>query len=158
MESQILQKVKLVGHIGRDKLNRLKYAVVDENSGRYACTYWKLLERLGNYSLMSFKLDTGRTHQIRVHLASKKLPIVGDKSYNPSSNISKNTSQKLTNIIRNFPRQALHAKFLSFECPETKKQISYEAAIPEDINNLILDIKNIPKYIRKTCFLTCKII
>ena len=67
---------KIVGHIGRDKHNRLKYDVVDENSGRYACTYWKLLERLGNYSLMSFKLDTGRTHQIRVHCAHINLSLI----------------------------------------------------------------------------------
>ena len=71
---------KIITHIGRDKINRLKYAVVDENSGRYACTYWKLLERLGNYSLMSFKLDTGRTHQIRVHCAHINHPILGDPS------------------------------------------------------------------------------
>jgi len=72
---------QIVGHIGRDKLNRLKYKVVAENSGRYACTYWKLEERFGNYSLMSFKLDTGRTHQIRVHCAHINHPIVGDPLY-----------------------------------------------------------------------------
>ena len=71
---------QIVGNIGRDRLNRLKYKVVEETSGRYACTYWKLEERFGNYSLMSFKLDTGRTHQIRVHCAHINHPIVGDLS------------------------------------------------------------------------------
>jgi len=72
---------QIVGHIGRDRLNRLKYKVVEETSGRYACTYWKLKERLGNYSLMSFKLDTGRTHQIRVHCSHINHQIVGDPLY-----------------------------------------------------------------------------
>ena len=79
---------KIVGNIGRDKKNRLKYAVVDENSGRYACTYWKLLERFGNYSLISFKLDTGRTHQIRVHCAHINHPIVGDPLYGRCKTVS----------------------------------------------------------------------
>ena len=109
--------------------------------GKEARTFIKLNERINNYSVLDVSIETGRTHQIRVHLSSKKLPIVGDKTYDPAKSVAKESSPELVEIIRSFPRQALHAKLLSFECPVTKKQISYEAAIPKDINNLILDIK-----------------
>ena len=125
--------------IGRDKFNRTKMSI--RADGKEARTYIKLNERMNNYSVLDVSIETGRTHQIRVHLSSKKLPIIGDKTYDPSRSIAKESSLKLAHIIRSFPRQALHARFLSFECPETKKQISFEASIPADIANLILDIK-----------------
>jgi 23S rRNA pseudouridine1911/1915/1917 synthase len=125
--------------IGRDKFNRTKMSI--RIDGKEAKTFIKLNERINNYSVLDVSIETGRTHQIRVHLSSKKLPIIGDKIYDPAKSVAKESSSELVKIIRSFPRQALHAKFLSFECPKTKKQISYEAAIPEDINNLILDIK-----------------
>ena len=125
--------------IGRDKFNRTKMSI--RADGKEARTYIKLNERVNNYSVLDVSIETGRTHQIRVHLSSKKLPIIGDKTYDPSRSIAKESSPELVRIIRSFPRQALHARFLSFECPETKKQISFEASIPADITNLILDIK-----------------
>ncbi|MFL2671455.1 MAG: RluA family pseudouridine synthase, partial [Prochlorococcaceae cyanobacterium] len=68
----------IVGAIGRHPVDRKKYAVVSSDNGRYACTHWSLQERLGDYSLLRFKLDTGRTHQIRVHCAHRNHPVVGD--------------------------------------------------------------------------------
>ena len=125
--------------IGRDKFNRTKMSI--RADGKEARTYIRLNERMNNYSVLDVSIETGRTHQIRVHLSSKKLPIIGDKTYDPSRSIAKESSPELAHIIRSFPRQALHARLLSFECPETKKQISFEASIPEDMANLILDIK-----------------
>ena len=125
--------------IGRDKFNRTKMSV--RADGKEARTYIKLNERMNNYSALDVSIETGRTHQIRVHLSSKKLPIIGDKTYDPSRSIAKESSPELVHIIRSFPRQALHARLLSFECPVTKKQISFKASIPADIANLILDIK-----------------
>ena len=125
--------------IGRDKFNRTKMSI--RADGKEARTFIKLNEKINNYSVLDVSIETGRTHQIRVHLSSKKLPIVGDKTYDPAKSVAKESSPELVEIIRSFPRQALHAKLLSFECPETKQQISYEADIPKDINNLILDIK-----------------
>ena len=125
--------------IGRDKFNRTKMSI--RADGKEARTYIKLKEKIHNYSVLDISIETGRTHQIRVHLSSKKLPIIGDKIYDPAKSIAKESSSKLVQIIRSFPRQALHAKFLSFECPKTKKQISFEAPIPKDIDNLISDIK-----------------
>ena len=125
--------------IGRDKFNRTKMSI--RLDGKEAKTFVKLKEKINNYSILDISIETGRTHQIRVHLSSKKLPIVGDKIYDPAKSISKGSSKELIQIIRSFPRQALHARLLSFECPETQKQISFEAPIPQDMINLILDIK-----------------
>ena len=91
--------------------------------------------------MLDVSIKTGRTHQIRVHLASKKLPIIGDKTYNPSGNIAKNTPKELIDLIRNFPRQALHSSKLSFVDPETHEDISFDAPIPQDIKNLISQLK-----------------
>jgi 23S rRNA pseudouridine1911/1915/1917 synthase len=125
--------------IGRDKFNRTKMSI--RSDGKQAKTYVKINEKINNYSVLDISIETGRTHQIRVHLSSKKLPIVGDKTYDPSKAIAKESSAELIKIIRSFPRQALHANILSFECPETMKQISFEAPIPKDMSNLILNIK-----------------
>ena len=125
--------------IGRDKSNRTKMSVRPD--GKEALTFVKTSERVGNYSILDIAIETGRTHQIRVHLLSKKLPIIADITYDPSRTIAKETSSDLIEIIRSFPRQALHARFLSFDCPETQKEMSFEIPIPTDIQNLIKDIK-----------------
>ncbi|MDC3093645.1 RluA family pseudouridine synthase [Prochlorococcus sp. AH-716-M10] len=121
---------KIVGHIGRDKLNRLKYAVVDENSGRYACTYWKLLERLGNYSLMRFKLDTGRTHQIRVHCAHINHPILGDPLYG-----------RCKKLPCKLDGQALHAVELGLFHPINGEEMKFEAELPQEFQKLLRVLK-----------------
>ncbi len=121
---------QIVGHIGRDKFNRLKYKVVEENSGRYACTYWKLKERLGNYSLMNFKLDTGRTHQIRVHCAHINHPIVGDPLYG--------RCKKLPCKLKG---QALHAFKLGLIHPINGKEMIFKAELPLDFQKLLNVLK-----------------
>mgnify|MGYP005691361389 FL=1 len=121
--------------IGRDKSNRTKMSI--RQDGKEALTYVKLKEKIGNYSILDIRIETGRTHQIRVHLASKKLPIIGDKTYDPRRTIMKDSSQKIIDIVRSFPRQALHARYLAFKCPETDEEISFETPIPKDVKKLI---------------------
>ena len=123
-------KGRIVGHIGRDKFNRLKYKVVDQNSGRYACTYWKLIERFGNYSLMSFKLDTGRTHQIRVHCAHINHPILGDPLYG-----------RCKKLPCKLEGQALHAIKLGLTHPITSQKMEFEAEFPKDFEKLLSVLK-----------------
>ena len=125
--------------IGRDRFNRTKMAL--RADGKDAITDVKLNQSFNNYSLLDVSIKTGRTHQIRVHLSSRKLPIIGDKTYDPAKTVTKGTSSELIEIIRSFPRQALHASLLSFECPDTKKKLSYEIPIPLDIKNLISSLK-----------------
>ncbi len=121
--------------IGRDANNRTKMSV--RSDGKEAYSFVRLEESYQNYSLLDISIKTGRTHQIRVHLSSKKLPIIGDKTYNASKHIAKNTPSVLVDVIRNFPRQALHSSQLSFEDPNTNEMLSFNATMHEDMKNLI---------------------
>ena len=125
--------------VGRDKYNRTKMMIRPD--GKEALTLIRSSERLGNYSILDIGIETGRTHQIRVHLSSKKLPIIGDKTYNPGRTIGKESSIELISIVRSFSRQALHARFLSFTCPKTKTEISFNIPLPSDMKKLISDLK-----------------
>ena len=131
---KVIGSFEITDAVGRDKNNRTKMSIRPD--GKDAHTFIKLDKNLGSYSLLDVSIKTGRTHQIRVHLCSKKLPIIGDKTYNPSSNIAKGTPKILTSIIRDFPRQALHSYHLSFEDMETNETLSFEASIPDDMTNL----------------------
>jgi 23S rRNA pseudouridine1911/1915/1917 synthase len=131
---KVIGSFEITDAIGRDKNNRTKMSV--RADGKDAHTFVKLDKNLGSYSLLDISIKTGRTHQIRVHLSSKKLPIIGDKTYNPSSNIAKGTPMVLTDIIRDFPRQALHSYHLSFEDIDTNETRTFEAPIPDAITNL----------------------
>ena len=136
---KIIGSLAIDDPIGRDKNNRTKMSIRPD--GKEAYSFIKLEKDFNNYSLLDVSIKTGRTHQIRVHLASKKLPIIGDKTYNPSGDIAKNTPKELIDLIRNFPRQALHSSKLSFVDPETHEDISFDAPIPQDIKNLISQLK-----------------
>ena len=125
--------------IGRDKNNRTKMSI--RSNGKDALTFVKLNESLNNYSLLDVRIETGRTHQIRVHLSNKKLPIIGDKTYNPSNNVAKETPKELIETIRNFPRQALHSYQLSFMDMDTDEMMSFSAPLSDDIKKLIETIK-----------------
>jgi len=117
---------KIVGNIGRHPSDRKKYTVVDENSGKYACTHWKLVEKFGNYSLMSFKLETGRTHQIRVHCSFLKHPIVGDPLYG-----------RCKKLPCNLKGQALHANQLGLFHPINGENMIFKAELPLEFQKLI---------------------
>ena len=125
--------------IGRDKNNRTKMSI--RKDGKEAISFIKPIESFGNYTLINISIKTGRTHQIRVHLDSKKFPIIGDKTYNPSNNLAKDTPNELIKDIRAFPRQALHSFNLSFQEMDSSKMVSYETKIPKDIEVLIKTIK-----------------
>ena len=122
----------ILGNIGRHPIDRKKYAVVEENLGRYACTHWKLIEKIGNYSLMSFKLDTGRTHQIRVHCSYIKHPILGDPLYGRCKKLPCNLSG-----------QALHANRLGLIHPINGNEMIFEAELPYEFQKLLKTIKKI---------------
>ena len=93
-------------------------------------------ENFGNYSHLELKLETGRTHQIRVHLSHTGFPIIGDPLYGRKRRFAKSTNSELREIIELFPRQALHASMLSFKHPSTKKPVNFVSELPEDIRSL----------------------
>jgi len=113
--------------IGRHPVERKKMAVVPvEKGGRLAVTHWQVQERLGNYTLMYFQLETGRTHQIRVHSAYIGHPIVGDPVYSAGRSVGVN-----------LPGQALHAWRLTLQHPVSEEQIEVTAPIPKTFNTLL---------------------
>jgi 23S rRNA pseudouridine1911/1915/1917 synthase len=116
----------IIGPIGRHPVDRKKYAVVADSSGRHACTHWRLLERLGNYSLLRFQLDTGRTHQIRVHCAHIGHPILGDATYS-----------RCRQLPLNLRGQALHAVQLGLDHPIMGERLTFEAPLPEEFAKLL---------------------
>ena len=130
--------------IGRDKNNRTKMTCRDD--GKEAITHVKSIETYGGYSLLDVEIETGRTHQIRVHLAHRKLPIIGDNTYNTRKIIAKETPDELKYIVRSFPRQALHAYKIEFEMPGTEQKFSFESKAPQDFQELIQQLErfNLP--------------
>jgi 23S rRNA pseudouridine1911/1915/1917 synthase len=130
---------KIETNIARSRSDRTKMMVVREG-GRVAITMHKVLKEYGNgaISLVECELQTGRTHQIRVHLTHKKHPIVGDQTYGIGLNHNLNVfAEDLKKLIRSFPRQALHAKKLEFIHPITQEEISLISELPNDIANLM---------------------
>lgn len=113
--------------IGRHPVERQKMAVVSEEKGRRAITHWHIKERLGNYTLMEFELETGRTHQIRVHSAFMGHPIVGDQVYG--------SGRKSINV--NLPGQALHAWRLRLKHPMTEEWVVALAPLPPTFTKLL---------------------
>ena len=116
----------IVGAIGRHPVDRKKYAVVSDESGRHALTHWRLEERLGDYALLRFKLDTGRTHQIRVHGAHTGHPIVGDPLYS-----------RCRKLPMELPGQMLHAVQLGLDHPISGERLTFQAPLPEVFEKLL---------------------
>lgn len=128
-------------NIGRHPKNRLQNTVFigdDAYKGKPAITHYKVIERLGYVSLVSCKLETGRTHQIRVHMKHIGHTLFNDERYGGNQILKGTTFTKYKQFIDNcfkiLPRQALHAKTLGFIHPETEQFMSFEAAMPDDMS------------------------
>ena len=121
--------------IGRHPKLRTKQAV--NAKGKEAITTFRIQEKLNGYSLLNVSLETGRTHQIRVHLAFIGFPILGDSVYGGRKKFAAGTSESLKKEISKFPRQALHAEKLEFTHPASGKLVNYSAEKPKDLINLI---------------------
>ena len=136
--------------ISRHPLKRKKMTIVKNkgeceelyNKGKHAVTHWKVLKIFKTATLIACKLETGRTHQIRVHMTSIGHPLVGDKQYGKST--LKNFSglpDELIQTIKSFSRQALHAELLGFKHPVTEKWCEFKTNLPEDFSNLLTELK-----------------
>jgi 23S rRNA pseudouridine1911/1915/1917 synthase len=113
--------------IGRDARDRQSMTVVD--SGKHAVTHFRVLERFGNFTLIECRLETGRTHQIRVHMKYIGYPLAGDPKYGPKKTIE-------------FDGQALHAAVIGFIHPRTEEYMEYEAPLPQVFTDLIEEMKD----------------
>jgi 23S rRNA pseudouridine1911/1915/1917 synthase len=121
--------------IDRHPRDRIRMAVRED--GKDAVTHFRLRERFRNHTALECRLETGRTHQIRVHMAHLKHPIVGDPLYGGSFKLPKGASDDLIAALRGFKRQALHAEVLEFAHPASGEPIRCSAPVPEDMQQLM---------------------
>ena len=123
--------------IGRHPHDRVKQAIVDAPHGKPAVTHYRVRERFRAHTLIECRLETGRTHQIRVHMAHVHHPLVGDTVYGGGLKLPKGATPQLVEALRAFKRQALHAERLEFEHPVSGKVISVSAERPADMEALV---------------------
>ena len=125
------------GAIARSNTNRKKMALVEDGRGKHAVTHYRTLEPLGSAALVECRLETGRTHQVRVHMASIGHGLLGDPVYG-------RTPSPLRPLLaaHQFQRQALHAAELGFEHPVTGERVHLTAMLPADMNRLLVDLRN----------------
>jgi 23S rRNA pseudouridine1911/1915/1917 synthase len=134
--------------LGRSKSDRKKMAVVKE--GKHAITEYTVVEQFPYLSLVKLKLRTGRTHQIRVHLAHINHPVFGDPTYNgrhlvagPGTVKQKDEVQKLLQMV---PRQALHARTIGFVHPSTHKDVFFESELPSDMGSVLNHLRKTTRF------------
>ena len=128
----------ITGHVGRNIRDRkIMQVFPDGSQGKHAVTHYRIIEPLGYVSLVECRLETGRTHQIRVHMAWKGHPLFNDEEYGGHRILKGTTFTKYQQFVRNcfdlLPRQALHARTLAFDHPVTGKRLSFESPVPFDM-------------------------
>lgn len=138
---QVIGSFSIEQAIERDPRNRIKMRTTD--FGREAISHISLIKFYNGYSHVAIEIETGRTHQIRVHLSHHKLPIIGDRTYNPRNAIAKDTPKEILPIIQHFPRQALHASKIGFELIGTGEKVQFEQSPPEDMSALISTLERV---------------
>ena len=121
--------------IGRHPTDRLRYAVRD--NGKEAVTHYRVINRFKRHTHIQVKLETGRTHQIRVHMAHIRFSLLGDPLYSGRFQMPANCSEQLEGFLRSFKRQALHAAKLGLVHPTTGEYMEWEQPLPQDMLNLL---------------------
>ncbi|HIJ94459.1 MAG TPA: RluA family pseudouridine synthase [Desulfuromonadales bacterium] len=134
---------KIEGIIGRHPTERLRMSGKAKN-GKHAVTRWKVKERYGRISLVELRLETGRTHQIRVHLTEAGFPLVGDPLYPDGGRCNNIPDSQLRGLINHLGRQALHARCLGFIHPVTGDYLEFTVEPPEDLQELLAYLRPRP--------------
>ncbi|VAX09347.1 Ribosomal large subunit pseudouridine synthase D [hydrothermal vent metagenome] len=123
--------------IGRHPVQRKRMAVVETGSGKEAITHYRIEERFRHHNLLKLRLQTGRTHQIRVHMAHIQHPLLGDPVYGGRLKLPPKCSDRLAQTLRQFRRQALHAAHLGLQHPASGEPLEWEAPMPTDMERLL---------------------
>lgn len=129
-------KGRIEGEIGRHPVDRKKMSGSAKH-GRHAVTHWKVLARYPGVTLLKLNLETGRTHQIRVHLSEAGHPLLGDSVYGGDARLGNVKDPKLKSLVKDLGRQALHAKTLGFIHPSSGKYIEFDSDLPQDMQRII---------------------
>jgi 23S rRNA pseudouridine1911/1915/1917 synthase len=135
-------KGTITGHVGRNLRDRkIMQVFPDGSQGKPAITHYRTLENFGYISVVECKLETGRTHQIRVHFSHVRHPLFNDDEYGGDQILKGTTFTKYQQFVKNcfriLPRQALHAKSLAFDHPVTGERLSFDSELPADMNQVI---------------------
>jgi 23S rRNA pseudouridine1911/1915/1917 synthase len=128
--------------IGRHVSDRKKMSI-HTRSGRTAITHWQVLETFSGLSLVQAQLETGRTHQVRVHLSSINHPVVGDDLYGGDKKIKQLTAKRVLDLVRSVKRPLLHAFHLTFRHPATGADMAFEASMPEDFSSILASLRSL---------------
>lgn len=139
VRGQIISGGSIDSPIGRHPHDRTKMAISDK--GKEARTHFIVKEKFKRHTLVEVSLETGRTHQIRVHFSAKNYPLVGDYVYAPRVQKVANVPEELNECLCKFPRQALHAFELSFMHPVTEKEMTWQSEIPGDMQELLSTLR-----------------
>ena len=123
--------------IGRDPKDRIRQAVVEEGEGKDAVTHYRVIDRFAHHTHVKCILETGRTHQIRVHMAHIEHPLIADPMYGGKVRFPKKADEALKDVLKGFNRQALHAKKLTLMHPISGEEMSWKAPLPQDLQDLL---------------------
>ena len=124
--------------IARDPRNRIKFSTAE--NGKRAVTNYRILKKFDHHTYIGLRLETGRTHQIRVHMSHIKYPVLGDSLYGNRLMIPSGASERLQRTLRQLKRQALHASKVTFVHPFTKEKVSIDSEIPEDMFTILSEL------------------
>lgn len=139
VHGQVISGTTLESFIGRHPVDRKRMAVTE--TGKYAITHYRIEEKMPNHTLLRVHLETGRTHQIRVHLGWKRIPIVGDPVYGGRPRVPKGITEEAKLAIQGFKRQCLHATRLGFDHPATGEPVAWEVPVPDDMQRLLEQLR-----------------
>ena len=123
--------------IGRDPKDRIRQAVVEEGEGKDAVTHYRVIDRFGHHTHVKCILETGRTHQIRVHMSHIDHSLIADPMYGGKIRFPKKANESLKDTLKSFKRQALHAKKLTLTHPISAETMSWKAPLPQDLQDLL---------------------
>ena len=123
--------------IGRDPKDRIRQAVVEEGEGKQALTHYRVIDRFKHHTHVKCILETGRTHQIRVHMSHIEHPLIADPMYGGKIRFPKKAEEALKDVLKGFNRQALHAKKLTLMHPISGEEMSWKAPLPKDLDDLL---------------------
>lgn len=137
VSKEVIAGDTIEANIGRHPQDRKRMTVLTTGGGKTAITHYRVEKRLLHHTLLRVNLETGRTHQIRVHLAWKHMPILGDRTYGGRTRVPANIDDDLRTLLQKINRQCLHATRLTITHPHTNEEMSWEVPMPKDMQELV---------------------